>query len=233
MNIFKDLFSSAIHLFYPHLCIGCGSDLLPTHELLCFECIDELPHTGYESIQGNPIEKIFYGRIPVATAHAGFYFAKGALIQQLIHELKYRGNKDIGPYLGRLMGERMLPGGRFGDIDYLIPLPLAEEKEFRRGFNQAELICTGLSDSMNIPVLRKNITRIRYTETQTKKHRAERWENVSGSFFVTDPGILTGKHIMLVDDVITTGATFEACAAAVSASADTRISIAALAVAGK
>ena len=229
----KNIFSAAAHLFYPHLCMGCGSDLLRTDDLLCFHCIDELPHTGYESMPGNPVEKIFYGRMPLEAAHAGYYFAKGALIQQLIHELKYRGNKDAGLYLSRSMGEKMLLSGRFSDIDYIVPLPLAAEKEFRRGFNQAEIICNGLSGSMNIPVLRKNITRIRFTETQTKKHRAERWENVSGSFFVNSPETIAGKHILLVDDVITTGATLEACAAAISAASTTRISIAALAVAGK
>jgi len=233
MNMIKNIFSAAVHLFYPHLCIGCGSDLLPAHELLCFQCIHELPHSGYESMPGNPVEKIFYGRTHLDAGHAGFYFAKGGLIQQLIHELKYKGNKEAGLYLSRLMGERMLYSGRFRGIAFIVPLPLAPEKEYRRGFNQAGLICNGLSEAMNIPVLRKNIIRIRNTETQTKKHRAERWENVSGSFFVNDPDLLRGKHILLVDDVITTGATLEACAAAICAAADIRISIAALAVAGK
>jgi ComF family protein len=233
VNIFKNLFSSAIHLFYPRLCIGCGSDLLRPPALLCFHCIDSLPHTGYETIPGNPAEKIFYGRIPVTAAHSGFYFTKGALIQTLIHELKYKGNTEAGLYLGRLMGDKMQDSGRFTDIDYLIPLPLSAEKEFKRGYNQAEVICRGLSDTMNIPVMNKNIVRTRYTETQTKKHRAERWENVSGSFTINDPGAIYNKHILLVDDVITTGATLEACAVTILAAGDIRVSIATLAIASK
>ena len=233
MSIFKNLFSSAIHLFYPHLCIGCGSDVLPAHELLCIGCIHELPYTGYENIQGNPIEKIFYGRLPLAVAHSGFYFTKGEMIQHLVHELKYKGNQQVGVYLGKLMGEKMHESIRFSSIDYLIPLPLSAEKEYRRGFNQAETICKGLSAAMNIPVLIKNVIRSRYTETQTKKHRAERWENVSGSFRVNDPALLQHKHILLVDDVITTGATLEACASAIRSAGNIRISIATLAVASK
>ena len=233
MNIFKNLFSSAVHLFYPHLCIGCDSDLLRAHELLCIRCIHELPYTGYETIPHNPVEKIFYGRLPVSAAHSGFYFTKGELIQHLVHELKYKGNQQAGIYLGGLMGNKMHESMRFSSIDYLIPLPLSAEKEYRRGFNQAETICKGLSASMNIPVLTKNVIRSRYTETQTKKHRAERWENVSGSFRVNDPAALQHKHILLVDDVITTGATLEACASAILSAANIRISIATLAVASK
>lgn len=136
-------------------------------------------------------------------------------------------------YLSKIMGNRLLLSKRFADIDYLIPLPLFADKEFKRGFNQAEIICNSLAEAMNIPVLKKNVLRIRFTETQTKKHRAERWDNVSESFTVTAPDELRRKHILLADDVITTGATLEACAAAIAKIEGVRISIAALATAGK
>ncbi|MEJ7609789.1 MAG: ComF family protein [Ferruginibacter sp.] len=233
MTALQNLFSSACHLFYPHICKGCGSDLLGNDDLLCTQCMESLPFTGYENYPHNPIERIFYGRLPVETATSGFYFVKGGLIQHLVHGLKYKGDKEIGIFLGTLMGNRLFESRRFETVDYLIPLPLFADKEFKRGFNQAEVICDGLSSAMNIPVLPGNVIRSHFTETQTKKHRAERWENVSGSFKVTDPGALQNKHILLVDDVITTGATLEACACAISEAGDVRVSLATLATATK
>ena len=229
----KAIFSSVIHLFYPHICTGCGSDLLPAHELLCIKCIMSLPHTGFEDLADNKIERIFYGRVDVVSAHSEFYFQKGELIRHLIHELKYKGNKDIGIYLSKKMGEHMLLSGRFQNIDYLVPLPLYAAKEFKRGYNQAEVICSGLAEIMEIPVMTNNVVRIHFTETQTRKHRTERWDNVSRSFQVNDPDVLAGKHVLLVDDVITTGATLEACAQVIAAIPGVRISIAVLAAATK
>ncbi len=227
------LLASAVHLFYPHLCIGCGSDLLPDHELLCLRCINDLPHTEFEKYPNNPIERIFIGRLPIVAATSAFYFSKGELVQNLIHDLKYKGNKDAGIYLSEMMGNSMVSTDRFKNIDYLIPLPLFAEKEYKRGFNQADIVCNGLSNTMNIPVLTKNVVRIRFTETQTKKHRTERWDNVFDSFRVTDKSILENKHILLVDDVITTGATLDACAQVINQIKGIKISIATLATASK
>lgn len=229
----KTIFSSAIHLFYPYMCVGCGSDLLPDHELLCMKCINDLPHTGFENYADNKIERIFYGRVDAVAAHSEFYFSKGELIQHLVHELKYKGNKEIGIYLSRKMGESMLLSGRFQNIDYLIPLPLFAKKEFKRGYNQAEVICDGLSEVMEVPVLAGNVVRANATETQTKKHRTERWDNVAESFRVNAPAALEGKHVMLVDDVITTGATLEACAAVLAMIPGLSISIATLTTASR
>ena len=220
-------------MFYPHLCIGCGSDLLPDNELLCLRCIHDLPHTEFEKYPNNPIERIFIGRVPIVAATCGFYFSKGELIQNLIHELKYKGNKDAGIYLSELMGNQMMKSERFKNIDYLIPLPQFAEKENKRGFNQADIVCLGLSNTMNIPTLTKNVVRNRFTETQTKKHRTERWENVFESFKVNEESVLKNKHILLVDDVITTGATLDACAQVINKIEGIKISIATLAFASK
>jgi ComF family protein len=229
----KNIANSAVHLFYPHICTGCGSDLLEEDNLLCLKCIHDLPHTNFAGFEGNPVEKYFWGRLPVTAAHSEFYFSKEFLLQHLIHQLKYKGNTQIGYYLGELMGKTMLSSYRFHSIDALIPLPLYPDKEHKRGYNQAAVICNGISSVMNVPVLNGNVIRQRPTETQTRKHRTERWENVKGSFRLVNEKSLLNKHLLLVDDVITTGATLEACGHAILQIEDVKLSIATLAYAAK
>ena len=173
MQTLKNIFSSTLHLFYPHVCTGCGSDLLQQDNLLCLHCINNLPHTNFAQHSNNPVEKIFWGRIPITAAHSEFYFSKEFLIQQLIHQLKYKNNTAIGFYLGELMGKTLSASNRFNNIDYLIPLPLYPDKEHKRGYNQATIICNGMSEVMNIPVLNDNVIRQKFTETQTRKHRTK------------------------------------------------------------
>jgi ComF family protein len=233
MPALQSIIFDTLHLFYPHICTGCGSDLLNDDQLLCLQCINNLPHTNFAQHANNPIEKIFWGRIPLVAAHSEFYFAKETLIQRLIHQLKYKGNQDIGYFLGGLMAKSLLNSNRFKNIDYLVPLPLYPEKERKRGFNQAAVICNGISASMHIPVMIGNVIRQRYTETQTKKHRRERWENVADSFLVKDPAILCNKNLLLVDDVITTGATLEACGHSIVQTANVQLSLATLSMATK
>jgi ComF family protein len=233
MQLLKTLFSNTIHLLYPHVCSGCGSDLLDKDSLLCLRCINELPHTGFALQPGNSVEKIFWGRLPITAAHCQFYFEKESLIQHLIHQLKYKNNKAVGIYLGELMGTTLLHSERFTAIDYLIPLPLFVDKERKRGYNQAKIICDGMAAVMNIPVITGNVMRQRFTQTQTRKHRTERWENVAGSFAVKNSEVLKGKNILLVDDVITTGATLEACGSVILQTEGVKLYIATLAHAAK
>lgn len=233
MILAKHIFDSVVHLFYPHTCINCGSDAISKNELLCISCISELPHTQYENIPKNPVEKIFWGRAPIEAAFAQLYFHKGQITQHIIHELKYRGNRAIGIYMGNIMGKTIQGAARFQHIDYLIPLPLFPKKEFKRGYNQASLICKGISEATAIPVMENNVVRQLPTETQTKKHRTERWENVAESFGVKNPDLLENKHILLVDDVLTTGATIEACCSAIQHIPGIKMSIATLAVASR
>ncbi|MBL0356167.1 MAG: ComF family protein [Chitinophagaceae bacterium] len=221
------------HLFYPHICSGCGSDILADDNLLCAKCFVNLPFTFYAQYADNPIEKIFWGRIPIAAAHAEFYFAKESLIQQLIHQLKYKSNREIGMYLGEMLGRTLISSKRFNQIDGLIPLPLFPDKERKRGYNQAAIICNGMSDVMKVPVLNNVLVRQRFTETQTKKHRTERWENVEGSFAVKNEALVKGKHLLLVDDVITTGATLEASGHCLLKTEGIKLSIATLTAAVK
>lgn len=181
----------------------------------------------------NPVEKIFWGRLPLSAAMSEFYFSKGTVIQKLVHEFKYKGNIDVGIYLGAMMGSSLICNNRFNKIDALVPLPLYADKERRRGFNQAQILCNGMSEVMNIPVISGTVIRKRFTQTQTKKHREERWQNVEGSFTINDTTLLEDKHILLVDDVITTGATLEACGKEILHIKNVKLSVATLAYASK
>ncbi|MEO6454899.1 MAG: phosphoribosyltransferase family protein [Ginsengibacter sp.] len=227
----KELTQGFLHLFYPHVCTGCGNDVIEDENLLCLQCVNALPRTNFAVHANNPVEKIFWGRLPLTAAMSEFYFAKGTIIQHLIHEFKYKGNKDVGIYLGAMMGSSLMGNNRFNKIDALIPLPLYADKERKRGFNQAMILCQGISEVMNIPIIKDTVLRKKFTQTQTKKHRQERWQNVEGSFKVEGTEQLNDKHILLVDDVITTGATLEACGKEILNISNVQLSVATLAYA--
>ncbi len=231
MKISSVTSSPLFHLFYPHNCIGCGSDIISEDNFLCLECINELPHTNFAMHKNNAVEKKFWGRIAVASAMSEFYFSKGSIIQNMIHEFKYRGNKKAGYYFGKLMGKSLLNSTRF-NIDVIVPLPLFERKEKARGFNQAEILSNGIAEIIGKPVISKNVIRKIATETQTKKQRLERWKNVEGIFYVKNQAELEGKNILLVDDVITTGATIDACGSEILKIKDVTLNVASLAIAG-
>lgn len=229
----KNIFSSTLHLFYPHHCSGCGSDLLDEKQLLCLRCLHHLPHTNFATLPANPVEKYFWGRIPLQAAYSQFYFSKNFLVQQLIHRLKYKNDQAIGFFLGEMMGRTLLKSPRFNAIDALVPLPLYPDKEKKRGYNQATVICNGIAEIINKPVLEIAVSRHLATETQTRKHRTERWDNVRDSFIVKLENEIRGRHLLLVDDVVTTGATLEACGSKILAIPGTQLSIATLAYAPK
>ena len=228
----KEIKDSVLHLLFPHVCTGCGSDILSESSVLCMRCIDAMPETNFELHAGNPVEKLFWGRIQLNAGTAQFYFTKESLMQHLMHQFKYKGNKELGLQLGRLMGEQLLKSGNY-NVDALIPLPLFPAKEKRRGYNQASLLCKGMSEVMNIPVLTNVVTRPEHTETQTKKGRIERWKNVEGKFVVADANAIQDKHLLLVDDVVTTGATLEACGMTLLNAGNVKLSIAALCVSNR
>lgn len=228
----KEIKDSFLHLLFPHVCVGCGTDILSEESMLCLRCMNELPETNFEIHLGNPIEKIFWGRSQLQAATGQYYFTKESLMQHLMHQFKYKGNKELGLQLGRIMGLQLKRSNRF-EVDALIPLPLFPAKEKRRGFNQATVLCKGISDMMNIPVLDNVIIRPQHTETQTRKGRLERWKNIEGKFVMINEKAISNKHVLLVDDVITTGATLEACGNELLKAANTRLSIVALCVASR
>jgi ComF family protein len=214
-----------LHLFLPHHCAGCDSDIISRQQVLCMHCIDRLPLTNFHMHANNPVEKIFWGRIAVTCAASYLYFSKDSLLQRIVHHLKYKGNKELGLFIGRKMGEALLQTNRFNDIDVIVPLPLFAARERKRGYNQALVLCHGMAEIFNRPVLHQVISRRSLSETQTHKNRIERWQNMQGKFGLQQPGAIAGKHILLVDDVITTGATLEACGQELLTAAGTRLSI--------
>ncbi len=211
MFSFPSFMQDALHLLYPHLCIGCGSDILEYHATLCIHCHEDLPKTAFADQENNPVEKILLGRLPIAAAHSEYYFSKGQIMQQLIHALKYQGNKTAGQYLGTQIGQTLLQSSRFQDIDLILPLPMFAAKEYARGYNQATIIAEIIATEMKKTCNSRLLFRTHATDTQTTKDRSTRWENVRASFGIKETNALTGKNILLVDDVITTGATLEAC----------------------
>lgn len=225
MNCTNIFFDGLVHLLYPKVCAGCGSDLVGRDQLICLDCFNSLPETDFWGKPGNPVEKMFWGRLPLVAAAAFLYFTKRSVIQNLLHQLKYKGNKDVGTYLGKLMGARLEACERFADVDALVPLPLFYQKEKKRGYNQAALICEGISEITDTPVLRDVVARKTKTDTQTRKSRLERWENIDGKFELTGRDRIENAHVLLVDDVITTGATVEACGAELLKGENVRLSI--------
>jgi ComF family protein len=201
-----------LNLFFPHICYACGSDLVSDHQILCLRCLHRLPYTRFERIAENPIEKIFWGRTPIEHAASLLYFTKGSVVERLLYQLKYRGKKEVGIYCGRLMGEAIRNAEVFGQYDSIVPLPLFKKREHARGFNQAKIIAEGMAMVLKIPVLDDVVERVQATESQTHKNRIERWQNMRERFRINAPEKIANTRILLIDDVITTGATLESCA---------------------
>ncbi len=209
--MFKSWLSAFIHLIYPHNCEGCGTDIVNDKSFLCTKCLYQLPKTGFIANGNNPIEKKLYGRIKIEHAGAGFYFSKDGLLQHLVTQLKYKNNKEMGLYLGRLLGHQLQATHRFDGVEVLIPLPLNDKKLSKRGYNQAELICKGIASVWNKPIITDSVIRLIDTATQTNKSLTDRWDNMEGAFAIADTSKVEGKHVALIDDIITTCASIESC----------------------
>ncbi len=228
----SDLSQGLSHLFYPRLCEGCSKPLLPEEEILCLNCnVFNLPRTAYHHIADNETAMRFAGRIPVVKATSFAYFTPNGLLQHLLHKLKYEGKKEIGTYLGKQLGYDLLQLNWAEGIDYIVPIPLHKDKEADRGYNQSLLIAEGMGEVLNIPVAAQLVTRTRNTESQTQKTRTERLENMNGAFTMSNPTGFEGKHLLIIDDVLTTGATIEACALALLTIPGVKLSIATVGIA--
>ncbi len=225
------LWQDFVSLFFPLICAACGKNLFKNENGICTSCLYYLPKTNYHLINDNPVEKIFWGRIHIAFASSFYNFNKGGKVQQLIHSLKYKGNEQVGIQIGKIYGWELRQQTGLNTVDLIIPVPLHKKKLRKRGYNQSVCFAEGLSSSMQLEMDSTILFRSLETETQTKKSRFLRWKNVENMFLIKDAHKIRDKHILLVDDVITTGATLEACARALLKAPGVRISIATIACA--
>ena len=215
-----------INLFYPQVCPACGNLLTRNEETVCLTCRYLLPKTEYEKNADNPLAQMFYGQVNFNAVTAEFFFSKTGKVQHLLHQLKYEGNQDAGFFLGQQLGESIKDAELFRGIDFIIPIPLHPKKEHLRGYNQSYVIAQGVEDKTSIPIMRDCLYRKVFTSTQTKKSREERWNNVKDIFDVKNGERLKGRHILLIDDVLTTGATLMAAGITLSKIENIKISVA-------
>ncbi len=220
-------------LFYPNLCLACKEKSLHGDDILCIQCQYQLPKTDFHLHKENEFTNRLWGRLDLFAGAALYRFTKKGKVQRLIHQLKYKGKIEVGIKLGVLYGLSLKQSELFHDVECIVPVPLHSKKLHKRGFNQSALFAQGLAQSMEIPWYADGLKRLVYTETQTKKNRAERLENVLNVFEVYQPQRMEGKHILLVDDVITTGATLEACGVKLLEIPNVKLSMATLVFAGQ
>ena len=198
-------------LLYPRLCFACNSNHVAKDQSICLSCEYKITPTVYHRMPDNIVAERFYGRVKIERATTAFSFVKGGLLQELIHKLKYDNRPEIGFELGKIYGNILRESGTWNNIDYVIPVPLHPKKKHQRGYNQAGMWGQGLAESLGIELRNDLLIRTDYTDSQTKKSRTERFANVENVFSITDQTLLNNKKILLVDDVLTTGATLEAC----------------------
>lgn len=218
-------------LLFPRYCKVCGQRLMLSEQHLCLGCLLELPRTHYERNPNNLLMQHFMEWSEVVQATAYFYYYKEGKYSSLIHHMKYHDHPEVGTYLGRLAAKELQRTELFDGIDLIIPVPLSKKKYRKRGYNQCDYIAGGISEITGIAMQTNCIERIVDTDTQTHKDRMSRWKNTEGIFRITKPEELKGKHLLLIDDVATTGATLHACIATLLTVPSVRVSVFALATA--
>jgi len=221
------------HLFYPHLCVSCERVLPNPQQFVCLHCRSDWPITDMHRFRENAFTERFWGRVRLENGSAMFHFVKGGHIQSLIHALKYRSQSQVGLGLGREYGRMLSDLYADQKPDLIIPVPLHPKKKHKRGYNQAACFGEGLSQSLLIPMEEHFLVRAVYQTSQTHKGRLDRFQNVLAAFKAKNMNQLSGKHVLLVDDVLTTGATLEACAIQLQQATDLRLSMATIAIAQK
>ncbi len=229
MGYLTDIWDDLISLLFPRICYACGDRLMKNEELICTVCYVTMPRTNFHLEPGNIVEKTFWGRCMLEKVAVFSIYNKDSRIRKLIHNMKYRGIKEIGFELGRMYGTDLAKSDFLDDVEMIVPVPLHHSKERIRGFNQSIEIARGLSASTGLPVAGDILKRASFSQTQTKRSRIDRWSNVEGIFGVTDYTKIDGRHLLLVDDVITTGATIESCASELLKGNKVKVSVVALA----
>lgn len=221
--------SSLLHdvagLFLPRCCAACDQPLMGFEHSLCMDCVDDLPRLRAHDDPLNKVEMVFRGRVRLHAASAFLQFTKGGMVQRMLHRLKYQGDLNVGLELGQRMAEEVMASARFADVDTLVPVPLHPRKLRLRGYNQAQVLVEGMLRAWPVREVEAGLLRVVHTSTQTRRGRMSRWGNVKDAFHLAGADALAGAHVLLVDDVVTTGATLESCANALARVPGIRISV--------
>lgn len=226
------MFKNLINLFFPEVCYACNNMLSDNENGICTICRHELPITNYHLETDNPVEKVFYGRVKLENATSLLLFQKKGMVQQLLHNLKYRGHEEIGEILGQWLGHELKNSSKFKDIDLVIPVPLHKSKQRKRGYNQVSKFAQELAKALDAKYIDNVLVKTIPTHTQVFKTRFARWDESKAIFNVQNSELIKAKHILLVDDIITTGATIESCSnALLNHNKDIKISVATMAIA--
>lgn len=215
-----------LDLISPRLCTVCGERLSITEEVICGKCNLHLPRTGFQrNAKENIMAKMFWGQIPIERASALFYYEAHSETANIIYELKYKNHPEIGETMGRMLARELERSDFFEGIDGIVPIPLARKRERQRGYNQSMEIARGVNEATGLPIYNKVIRRNKFEGSQTTKDRWERNENVEKVFELTDGSTIRGKHMLIIDDVVTTGATIIACAKELAKAGDIKFSV--------
>ena len=220
-----------VGLFLPRRCAACDQALYTAERAICGRCASDLPLLRGHDDPGNRVEQLFLGKVRLEAASAFLIFSKGGKVQRMLHRLKYKGDRNVGLELGMRMAEDAMPCPRFATVDLLMAVPLHPHREKQRGYNQAHVLVEGMAEAWGLPIADGGLLRMASTRTQTRKGRMARWGNVKEAFRIDAPQQLQGKHILLVDDVVTTGSTLEGCVLALQAIPGVRVSVLACACA--
>lgn len=230
----KTLLLDFVGLLFPRVCLACGQSLRRGEQHLCTSCRAELPYTDFHLLPPaeSPLGRRFWGKLPVQHALSYLRFVQHGRVQQLLHQLKYQGQQRVGVALGELYGAELAGAHFTSQFDLIVPVPLHPRKLARRGYNQAATFAEGLGNGLQLPWA-EALRRTEHTASQTRKNRAQRWQNVATVFEIAKPADVKGRRVLLVDDVLTTGATLEACGAALLAAGAAQVSIATIACADR
>ena len=229
--VFGRYITDFVSLFFPDVCLGCKRSLLSQEKFICTHCNYSLPYTGFHLEKDNQAAKKLWGRVSLENVVSCFYFTHGSHVQEIMHSIKYRNRPEVARFLGRRYGVELASAELFKDADLIVPVPLHKRRFTQRGYNQSEYFGKGLSESIGIEMDTTILKRTHHRKSQTIKNRYERYESTKGIFTVTHPKAIAHQHIILVDDVLTTGATLEACAKALLAINGVKVSVITLACA--
>ncbi|HRP90442.1 MAG TPA: ComF family protein [Edaphocola sp.] len=229
-QIYQTLWNSFFNLIFPKYCATCKKEIGNSEEILCLSCLYNLPYTEMIATKENSITTHLLTRLKTENAFALLYFVEGGMVRELLHQLKYNNQPEIGIFLGKLMAKKINDIPWIKEIDCILPIPLHPRKKSQRGYNQSEMIARGLGLTLDKPVYNNNLIRVKNTDSQTNKNRDQRRENVLNAFEVKNKENLSGKHLLLIDDVFTTGATMTACGQAIRENTNCKISVASIAI---